>query len=61
MEAAMRHRRRQQGRVMAVFEDAALAFALPRNATLEDVALELGTLGEIYGGMPLYVDIRLPD
>lgn len=49
----------QASRVMAVFEEAALAFNLPRDATLEDLAQELGALGEIYGGPPLYVDVRL--
>ena len=51
----------QQSRVMAVFQEAALAFNLPREATLGDLAEELGALGEIYGGLPLYVDIRLPN
>jgi hypothetical protein len=45
---------------MAVFEQAALAFDLPREATLGELAEELGALGEIYGGLPLYVDVRLP-
>ena len=54
-----RSSRHQASRVMAVFEDAALAFDLPRNATLEELAQELGALGEIYGGPPLYVDVRL--
>ncbi len=56
----MRYNRRERpGRVMAVFQEAALAFNLPREATLEDLAAELGALGEIYGGLPLYVDVRL--
>jgi len=46
-------------RVMAVFVDAALAFNLPPDATLAELAEELGALGEIYGGLPLYVDVRL--
>lgn len=50
----------QRNRVMAVFQDAALAFNMPREATLEELAEELGALGEIYGGLPLYVDVRLP-
>jgi hypothetical protein len=45
-------------RVMAVFEDAALSFTLPREATLSDLAEELNELGERYGGTPLYVDVR---
>jgi len=49
----------QPSRVTAIFEDAALAFNLRRGATLADLAEELGALGEIYGGMPLYVDVRL--
>jgi hypothetical protein len=52
--------REQPSRVTAIFEEAALAFNLPRNATLEDLAEELGALGERYGGPPLYVDVRLP-
>jgi hypothetical protein len=47
-------------RVMAVFEEAALSFNLPREATLGELAEELNALGKIYGGMPLYVDVRLP-
>ncbi len=50
----------QSSRVTAIFEEAALAFNLPGGATLEELAEELGALGEIYGGLPLYVDIRLP-
>jgi hypothetical protein len=51
--------RTQQSRVMAVFEEAALSFNLPREATLSDLAEELGVLGERYGGAPLYVDVRI--
>jgi hypothetical protein len=50
----------KSSRVMAVFQEAALAFNVPRYATLQELAEELGALGEIYGGSPLYVDIRLP-
>ena len=50
----------EPSRVMAVFHEAALSFNLPREATLADLAEELGALGKIYGGMPLYVDVRLP-
>jgi hypothetical protein len=46
-------------RVMAVFQEAALAFNLPPDTTLAELAEELGALGEIYGGLPLYVDVRL--
>lgn len=50
----------QPNRVMAVFQEAALAFNLPREATLGELVEELDALGTIYGGMPLYVDVRLP-
>jgi hypothetical protein len=52
--------RQRPSRVTAIFEEATLAFNLPQNATLEDLAEELGVLGERYGGPPLYVDVRLP-
>ena len=51
----------QSSRVMAVFHEAALAFNLPREATLGELVEELDALGAIYGGMPLYVDVRLPN
>jgi hypothetical protein len=53
--------RTQPNRVMAVFNEAALAFNLPREATLGELVEELDALGAIYGGMPLYVDVRLPN
>ncbi len=56
-----RTQRVQPSRVMAVFHEAALSFNLPREATLGELAEELDALGEIYGGMPLYVDVRLPN
>ncbi len=49
----------QPNRVMAVYQEAALAFNLPRETTLGELAEELDALGAIYGGMPLYVDVRL--
>lgn len=45
--------------VRAVFKEASLSFNLPRQATLEELAEELAVLGRRYGGMPLYVDVRL--
>ena len=48
----------QPSRVTAVFETAALAFNLPRDATLAQLAEELAELGELCGGKPLYVDVR---
>lgn len=55
----MGKQRTEPSRVRAVFREAALSFNLPREATLEELAEELGALGEIYGGAPLYVDVRL--
>ncbi len=55
-----RKQQTQPSRVMAVFQEAALSFNLPREATLGELAEELNALGKIYGGMPLYVEIRLP-
>ncbi len=52
--------RTQQNRVMAVFREAALSFNMPRETTYEELAEELSALGELYGGSPLYVDIKLP-
>lgn len=56
----MDKRPHEANRVTAVFREAALSFNLPARATLEELAEELGTLGERYGGAPLYVDVRLP-
>jgi hypothetical protein len=49
----------QPSRVTVVFETAALAFNLPRGATLAQLAEELAELGELCGGSPLYVDVHL--
>lgn len=46
--------------VRAVFKEAALSFNLPPDTTLEELAEELASLGQRYGGLPLYVDVRLP-
>jgi hypothetical protein len=60
-EVGMDERMEQPNRVMAIFHRAALSFDLRRDATLGELAQELGMLGEIYGGTPLYVDVRIPD
>lgn len=60
LEMSRRKEHQPPSRVMAVFQEAALSFNLPREATLAELAEELNALGKIYGGMPLYVDIRLP-
>jgi hypothetical protein len=51
---------KRQNRVMAVFQQAALAFNLPAGATVGELAERLNALGELWGGTPLYVDVRLP-
>ena len=45
--------------VMVVFEDAALVFALPRGATLEDLATRLAGMEERHFGEPLSIDVKL--
>jgi hypothetical protein len=60
-EVGMEQRMEQPNRVMAIFHRAALSFDLRRDATLGELAQELNMLGEIYGGTPLYVDVRIPD
>jgi len=47
-------------RVTAVFNDAKLSFDLAREATFAQLAERLGMLGEIHGGLPLSVDVRVP-
>ncbi len=46
-------------RVTAVFRDTALSFEMARGSTLAQLAEQLGLLGEIHGGLPLSVDIRV--
>jgi hypothetical protein len=48
-----------QSLVTAVFKDIALSFELPQGATLEDLAGYLADLGELHGGKPLAIDIKL--
>ena len=47
-------------RVTAVFNNAKLSFDLAREATFAQLAERLGMLGEIHGGLPLSVDVRVP-
>jgi hypothetical protein len=47
-------------RVTAVFRDAALSFEMGGGATLAQLAEQLGKLGEVHGGLPLSVAIRVP-
>jgi hypothetical protein len=60
-EVGMDERTEQPNRVMAIFHHAALSFDLRRDATLGELAQELGMLGEIYGGTPLYVGVRVSE
>jgi hypothetical protein len=46
-------------RVTAIFEDAALTFNVERDTTLAQLAEKLGALGEIHGGLPLAVNVRV--
>lgn len=44
-------------RVVAVFNDSLLAFELPRDATLEELATRLAYLGERHSGSPLSITV----
>jgi hypothetical protein len=46
-------------RVIAEFEKSSLAFSLPLKATLADLAVVVGTLGQPRGGMPLSVAVTI--
>ena len=47
-------------RVTAVSQDSRLAFDLARGATFAQLAERLGRLGEVHGGLPLSVELRVP-
>jgi hypothetical protein len=47
-------------RVTAVFQDSRLSFDLARGATFAQLAERLGGLGEVHGGLPLSVELRVP-
>lgn len=46
-------------RVTAVFQDARFSFEMAREATFAQLAERLSRLGEMHGGLPLSVDIRV--
>ena len=45
--------------VTVLFKDAALLFALPRGATLEDLAQRLAEFDETRLGEPITIDVKL--
>ena len=45
--------------VTVLFEDAALMFALPEGATLEDLASRLAGMEARHFGQPLAIDVRV--
>jgi hypothetical protein len=47
-------------RVTAIFQHAKLSFDIEREATLAQLAERLSMLGELHGGLPLSVDVRVP-
>lgn len=47
-------------RVTAEFQHARLSFEISRHATLAQLAERLCMLGEIHGGLPLSVELRVP-
>jgi hypothetical protein len=46
--------------VTVVFKDAALMFALPRGATLEDLASRLAGMEQRHFGEPLTIAVKFP-
>jgi hypothetical protein len=46
-------------RVTAIFQHAKLSFDIEPEATLAQLAERLSMLGEIHGGLPLSVDVRV--
>jgi hypothetical protein len=46
--------------VTVVFEDAALMFALPRDATLEDLAERVAGMATHHLGGPVAIGVKLP-
>jgi hypothetical protein len=48
-------------RVTAIFQDVELSFDFARDASLAKLAEQLCILGEIHGGLPLAVNVRLAD
>ena len=49
----------RRSRVTAVFNDARLSFEIGRDVTLAQLAERLSILGEVHGGLPLSVDVRV--
>lgn len=49
----------QPNRVTAIFQHARLSFDIAREVTLAQLAEQLSTLGELHGGLPLSVDVRV--
>ncbi|MGH6988747.1 MAG: hypothetical protein ACREFD_06775 [Stellaceae bacterium] len=52
------NRRPDVNHVVALFPDTLLAFDLPRDATLEDLAARLADFGERIEGAPLTISVR---
>lgn len=46
-------------RVTAIFQHARMSFDIEPEATLAQLAERLSVLGEIHGGLPLSVDVRV--
>jgi hypothetical protein len=46
-------------RVTAIFQHARLSFDIEPEVTLAQLAQRLSMLGEIHGGLPLSVDVRV--
>jgi hypothetical protein len=53
-------RGKARNRVTAIFRDAALYFDMARETTLGQLAEQLDALGELHGGLPIAVNVRVP-
>ena len=56
---ALSSRQSPANEVTVLFADAALMFALPEGATLEDLATRLASVEAGHFGAPLSIDVRL--
>jgi hypothetical protein len=50
---------KRPNRVTAIFKNAALTFDVARETTLAQLAEKLCMLGEMHGGSPLLIDVRV--
>jgi hypothetical protein len=56
----MNNSAQKPNRVTAIFQDSRLSFDLARGATFAQLAERLSGLGEAHGGLPLFLELRVP-